>query len=281
MKETPATKGGSLILTRHPRPLLLRLAPPRWRLFLYYRFFRGKTKRPDLFRDAQLEFAPGVRMDLHEGDEGHGQMAFTGFYELKLSRHLRRLGKNGGLLVDVGANYGYFSLIWASQKSANRVAAYEASPRNQPALQSNIAKNHLSGSIAAKPLAAGNQMGRLGFLLGPADQTGWGGFASGGLSEKMVEVPVVRLDEDLVGEKFIEVLKIDTEGADTWVLEGARGFLREKKIRHIFFEEHKGRMAKLGIEPGRAAELLTSFGYKLSVFESSADGLLSEFHAFC
>lgn len=263
------------------RPFPLRFAPLWLRTKVYYRFYRGKTRRPQLFRDARLVFAPAVRMDLHEGDEGHGQMAFTGFYELKLSRFLRRLGKGGGLLVDVGANYGYFSLVWASQKPANRVVAYEASPRNQPALQANIAKNQFSGRIASKPLAAGNQFGKLAFQLGPEDQTGWGGFACGGPDQKMVEVSVVRLDEDLSGERFIEVLKIDTEGADTWVLEGAAGLLREKKIRHIFFEEHRGRMAKLGIQPGRAAELLTSFGYELSVFEASADGLLSEFHAFC
>jgi hypothetical protein len=32
-------------------------------------------------------------MDLFEGDEGHGKIAFNGFYELKLSYHLRLLAK--------------------------------------------------------------------------------------------------------------------------------------------------------------------------------------------
>ena len=122
------------------RPFLLRTAPLWLRTKFYYRFFRAKKRRPEFFRDAPLEFAPGFRMDLHEGDEGHGQMAFTGFYELELSRRLFQLAEAGGLLVDVGANYGYFSLIWAARNPRNRVIAYEASPRNQPALVSNVSK---------------------------------------------------------------------------------------------------------------------------------------------
>lgn len=262
------------------RPFLLRAAPLWLRIKFYYRFFRAKKRRPELFRDAPLEFAPGVRMDLFEGDEGHGQMAFTGFYELELSRRLFQLAEAGGLMVDVGANYGYFSLIWAARNPRNRVIAYEASPRNQPALVSNVSKNHLSGSITVKSLAAGNRPGKLGFHVGPPEQTGWGGLAFEGPQEKMVEVDVVRLDEDLAGEQSIEVLKIDTEGADTWVLEGAEGLLREKKIRHIFFEEHKGRMAKLGIAPGAAASFLTECGYTVEIIDGGKDSKLSEYHAF-
>lgn len=263
-----------------PRPLLLRLAPPRLRLFLYYRFFRGKVNRPDLYHDAPLEFAPSAQMDLFEGDEGHGQIAFNGFYELKLSQHLRLLAKRGGLLVDVGANYGYFSLIWAAQNTTNRVIAYEASPRNYPALLKNITKNGLLSSISVNALAAGNQPGLLGFNLGPEEQTGWGGLAFEGPSGKMVDVPVIRLDEELADENSIDVLKIDTEGADTWVLEGSERLLRDKKVRHIFFEEHKGRMVKLGIQPGSAARFLLDFGYSVVKMNGGDESQVCEYHAF-
>ena len=52
-------------------------------------------------------------------------------------------------------------------------------------------------------------------------------------------MPVVTLDEELKDVSFIDVLKIDTEGADTWVLEGAAFLLRQKRIRHVFFEENR------------------------------------------
>ena len=70
-----------------PRPLLLRLAPLWLRTKLYYHFYRGKNWHADLFHGAPLEFAPSARMDLHPSDEGHGEIAFTGCYELALTRH--------------------------------------------------------------------------------------------------------------------------------------------------------------------------------------------------
>ena len=65
----------------------------------------------------------------------------------------------------------------------------------------------------------------------------------------------------------IDVLKIDTEGADTWVLEGASQLIKDKRIKHIFFEENKVRMSALGILSETAKDLLMSCGYKLKPIE--------------
>jgi hypothetical protein len=151
-QRTP-TKGGSLISM--PRPLLLRLAPLWLRTKLYYHFYRGKNRHPDLFHGAPLQFSPSARMDLHPTDEGHSQIAFTGFYELALTRRIVQLACQGGLLADVGANYGYFSLLWAAQKPGNRVVAFEASPRNLAPLQANISRNGFDAAIEVRPMAAG------------------------------------------------------------------------------------------------------------------------------
>ena len=60
------------------------------------------------------------------------------------------------------------------------------------------------------------------------------------------------------------MLKIDTEGADTWVLQGAYQLLKEKRIKHIFFEENKVRMSALGILSETAKDLLLSCGYQIT-----------------
>ncbi len=88
-------------------------------------------------------------------------------------------------------------------------------------------------------------------------------------------VPVVTLDEELKEIPFIDVLKIDTEGADTWVLEGAQELLRQKRIGNVFFEENKSRMEQLGIGIGRAREVLVGCGYSLLPLGSSG----TEYHA--
>ena len=51
---------------------------------------------------------------------------------------------------------------------------------------------------------------------------------------------------------MIDVLKIDVEGADTWVLYGCEQLLKQKAIRNIFFEQNGARMAELGIGAKRS-----------------------------
>ena len=51
------------------------------------------------------------------------------------------------MLVDVGANYGYYSLIWAFLNSSSIVHAFEPAPQNIKMLNSNIAKNNLGDKV--------------------------------------------------------------------------------------------------------------------------------------
>src|SRR5687768_3620794 len=77
-----------------------------------------------------LEFGKNIKLDLSKNDVGHKSIIFNGFYELELSRTMVELARKGGLLVDVGANYGYFSCLWVSQRPDNKAIAFEASPEN-------------------------------------------------------------------------------------------------------------------------------------------------------
>ena len=75
---------------------------------------------------------------------------------------------------------------------------------------------------------------------------------------------MVLLDEVFLNNDHnIDVLKIDTKGADTWVIQGAKESLRSHRVKHIFFEENKVRMAKLGIKPGEAQKFFQDCGYRL------------------
>jgi len=81
-----------------------------------------------------------------------------------------------------------------------------------------------------------------------------------------MQVKVCRLDDLIPAGKNISVLKIDTEGADTWVLIGAEKMLRQKRIRHIFYEANLERMQRLGIQPDKAEKYLTGLGYIVRPF---------------
>jgi FkbM family methyltransferase len=119
--------------------------------------------------------------------------------------------------------------------------------------QNNVEQNHLEDRIMIVSKAASDRAGRTAFDLGPADQTGWGGFSTN--SATATVVPTVRLDEELPDAK-IDVLKIDTEGADTLVLLGCERLLRNRRIQIIYFEQNEPRMKALGVTANTAQSFL-------------------------
>jgi hypothetical protein len=60
-------------------------------------------------------------MQLLRGDSISESIAFTGLRELALTRNLAALAKKGGQFVEVGANMGYFSLLWAAARLVRQV----------------------------------------------------------------------------------------------------------------------------------------------------------------
>jgi len=245
------------------RPWLMKIRPLWLREKLFWKLYLNQTKAfGDLFETATLEFAPKISLKLMPTDVGHKQIALLGFCELLPSRRIAQLAKVGGLMVDVGANYGYYSCLWAAANVKNRVVAFEASPRNFSALKLNLINNGLETQVDVHQTALGKESGSLPFTLGPEEESGWGGLLVN-REDGSIEVPVVSLDEVYIKSQndCIDVLKIDTEGADTWVLQGAEKLLRSHKIRHIFFEENVNRMSALGILPGEAQSLLQDCGY--------------------
>ena len=261
-------------------PLLLRMSPLAIRNALYFRLYRHRRDEwRELYAHAPLHFAPGTFMRLLPTDEGHSDIAFTGFYELELSRkiaaHARK--SEGGLMLDVGANYGYFSLLWAAASPRHTVIAFEGSPRNHGPLRENVELNGREAQIEVRPFAVGRAAGTLDFSLGGDEQTGWGSFSLVGATQT-TQVPVITLDETLPSDLEVEVLKIDVEGADTWVLEGAASLLRRQRIRHIYFEQNKERMASLGIAEGEPLELLQDLGYSVTAL-TDARAELVEYYA--
>lgn len=245
------------MFTRYIFPYRIR----KWVFFKVYPYFPNVNDR-----NVSLAFNPQIKLDLKKSDIGHKQIIFTGFYEVALSKDICRLAKTGGLMVDVGANYGYYSCLWAAAKPDNKVIAFEASPLNQKPLQNNIEKNGLSGQIKVIPHALGKEKGKMQFSLGGnEDQTGWGGLTITADDKVDVEVEVDTLDAfaQANGIDSIDVLKIDTEGADTWIIFGAKNLLREKKINHIYFEHNIPRMELLGIKKNEAHKFLNEMGYEV------------------
>ena len=230
------------------------------------------------YRDVQvirLTANPSITMATIHGDYISGVLERTGMWEPDLTHMLVDIAStSGGIMVDVGANMGYFSMLWAKAKAGNKVYAFEPSTRILDILTHNISMNGLGAYIDVLPIAAGSSSDILRFWTGPEHETGHGGFSSDS-DENTVPVVVVKLDDFF---ESIDVLKIDTEGADALVLEGCERLLREQKIKQIFFEVNKPRCLKLGVLPSLALDILQKNRYEICLMRDCGPDM-SEYSA--
>lgn len=239
----------------------MRLLPDRLRISSWARFYRGKhSSWLSLYRNSNLLYAPSIRMALVPGDVISDCIAFTGLYEPHLTRRIVKLAKIGGLFVDVGANLGYFSLLWAAHNPNNICFALEASPRNLEILRENIVRNGLESRVHVIPKAAGQVSGVMDFDLGPTDQTGWGGFTNTP-TINTIKVEVVRIDDVVPEGCRVRLLKVDVEGAEPLVLMGCQQLLAARAIDEIWFEQNKPRLRALHLSEDSSQKFLLSLGY--------------------
>lgn len=227
--------------------------------------------------ESSLATAPVSLKALIPGDAVCDHILATGIYDLALSRFMSNLAcKPGGLMIDAGANIGYFTALWASLNGNNRVIAFEPSPRNVAMLKDNLAHAGIANRVSLVSKALGRAAGEASFEVGPDEQTGWGMFATAD-GAGQIHVPVVKLDDVVPEKDHVTVLKIDCQGADTWVMEGAEKLLAEKRISHIFYEVCPPLLEKLNIPPSAATDWLERFDYRVEVFGNPEDGIM---HAF-
>jgi len=256
------------------RPIAMRILPSQVTVSVFDRYYRARRDRwLPLYRNATLLAAPEVSMRLVPGDRVSDLIAFTGMHEAELTRRMKKLARKGGTMIDIGANLGYFSLLWTASHASNKCIAFEAAPRNLEILHENVKRNGMSERIRIVSCAAAAQSGQVFFDLGPEAQYGWGGIATA-KGERQIQVEAVRVDEVVAHGRPIALLKVDVEGADTWALMGCERLLKPKLVEEIWFEQNKPRMELLGIPQNAAQDYLESVGYRCTPHDDLSSGLV-------
>jgi len=144
------------------------------------------------------------------------------------------------VMLDIGANIGSVSLFWSAQSPTLRIDGYEPNPAAYETLRRNVSSNRLQSRMRTFPEAVGREAGILHLWVDiPTDlSTGYLDHSpqEGG---RRIPVPVVSLDEAWrrLNHDPIWLLKIDTEGAEVDILEGASQELLGA-VQHAIVETH-------------------------------------------
>lgn len=172
---------------------------------------------------------------------------------------LKRYLKDADTVVDVGANIGDLTLTAASVIGARgRVYSIEAHPRIYGFLRKNIALNNRSNIILFN-LALGDKESEIFFSDFRGDDQNHVSENSGGLSVKMA-----RLDDLPLLESRIQLLKIDVEGYEKFVLDGASTTL--ERVSCIYFESWERHFSRYGYACRDVINLLTKKGFTVLKF---------------
>jgi len=137
--------------------------------------------------------------------------------------------KNCKVFVDVGANIGGYAIRAAKYC---KVYAIEPLPRNYKILKINEKLNNVK--INSFNIAAGNKNGKVKLYYTPGN---WGISSIKYEQKAFIEVEMKPLDK-IINEESIDLIKIDVEGAEDLVLEGARNCLRRTKMLIIEYHKH-------------------------------------------
>jgi FkbM family methyltransferase len=202
----------------------------------------------------------GCRMLIARSDKIGAGIARMGVHELAVSETIWRLSEADDLALDVGANLGYFSGLFACK--AREVLAIEPNPLLRPFIGSNIERWDVGEKITLDSRAASNRTGTAILHL-PSDHTQNFGIATLGASDgtESYEVETFCLD-DLIAGRHVGLLKIDVEGHEMAALEGASESLANGLIRDIIFEDHQPL-------PSPVSRMLVSAGFALRGIEET------------
>lgn len=142
-------------------------------------------------------------------------------------------------IFDIGANIGLVSLPLSNEDNV-RIHAFEPGIRQFAMLQTNIAANNVFNKMHAYPIAFSNKRDTITFHSS-TEETG-GGSGDGILATSRVgETYTYKVESDTIDswclryKEIPDIIKIDTEGAEALILDGAQEIIN--KYHPVLFIE--------------------------------------------
>jgi FkbM family methyltransferase len=146
---------------------------------------------------------------------------------------LKLIASKSGLIVDVGANIGWYTLL-AAKKGAKQVHAFEPVPQIIELLEKSVKKNGFSEQIVAHKSVVSDHIGKTTLFLNPHINRGLASTVRNTGNESVI-CDAVTLDS-LFEDRVVDLLKLDVEGAEPNVLVGAKKMIEEKRLCHVLME---------------------------------------------
>ena len=231
--------------------------------------------------DRLISIAIGNAVHVRLPASGDLAYAFVvnGGFETTEREFILRFLRSGDIFFDVGANAGLHTVLGAiSVANRGRVHAFESDPRAYSLLRKNIELNNLR-NVILNPVAISNQDGVIEFAC--CLDSAYSSMRENKYHQtrgdlEWIEVDCITLDAYMEQQHLerVDFVKIDVEGAELRVLQGAEMLLNERLAPVLMIEFCDVTAAGFGYKAVQLGEHLEGCGYQLYEYDPEHHQLL-------
>ncbi len=219
----------------------------------------------------------GGRLKIDKSDAYLGMsLLYKGSYESVQTKEFISALNEDSTVIDVGANFGYYSVIASKKCTHGQVHAFEPDKDNYAVLTANVLENNATNFFAINA-AISDEIGELAFSSNPVHR----GKSAVALTGEQADytVPCMTIDDYCARNNIVsvDVIKIDVEGFEPKVLLGAKSIIMNSPKVRVFVEFNPHSLRLVGLDPQAFFDAVESCGLKaISVIDESS-GLVLPF----
>lgn len=200
-----------------------------------------------------------------------GSLAFTeacrqGIFELENLQLLMFLTRSQTYMFDVGSNIGLMSVPVLYHNRACKVLSFEPSPNSAPWIEKTISNSCYKNRWELIKKAAGAEAGTIEFCVSNITDAVYDSIVntkrSAGSRTTLVGVTTLDLEWKNRGCPEVSMIKIDVEGWEAKVLEGAKELILSQKP-HILLEWQRTNLEAAGIATSLLLKIAGEFNYQV------------------
>lgn len=188
-----------------------------------------------------------------------------GFFEKYETKLFKKSIKRGMVVLDIGANIGYYTLLAARLVGyEGKVFAFEPDPYNYSLLRNNIEANRYNNVIPVQK-AISNKSGKIKLFLDKSN-LGAHSLSQANVPDRgaSITVEVISLDEFFKNTDCkIDVIKMDVQGSEMEVLQGMTNIMNKNDNLKIIAEFWPVGIQNYGSSPTEFLNKLIEHGFTL------------------